>query len=140
MDTPTAVPLARKWVHDPEEGVCFWAALVLLVHGDRSNDEGVAVLRPILDEDDGSWRFPVAFDVLMEVGTEKALSLACGILKKPGFSPGYDDRYILYLLRGLPEPRCPECGAPFARPSPTVPARRNSAESPDATLPRSSSV
>jgi hypothetical protein len=72
--------------------------LVLLVHGDRSKGEGLTVLRPILGEDDRSWRFPVAFDVLVEVGTEDALALACGMLKKREFSPEYDDGYILYRL------------------------------------------
>ena len=98
LDTPAALPLARKWIRDSDRRVRFWAALVLLMHGDRSKSEGLATLRPILDEDDGSWYFPLAFDVLVEVGTEEAFALACGVVKKRGFSPRYDDGYILYRL------------------------------------------
>ncbi|HEY3354463.1 MAG TPA: HEAT repeat domain-containing protein, partial [Polyangia bacterium] len=85
FDSAAVVPQAREWLKDPDEGVRFFAALVLLRHGRRAELEGLDALRPILARDDGSLRSVEAFDALMDTGQRPAIDLACQILAKPRF-------------------------------------------------------
>ena len=93
-----ALESAKRWVTDSDQNVRFWAALTLLKAGGEDFTAGLAVLRPILAEDDGSWWFARAFDALLDTGKEDAIALACTILDKQRFSPTDGDGYILYRL------------------------------------------
>jgi hypothetical protein len=85
FNDPAALRDAREWAKDADEGVRFWAALVLVRHGRRTDLEGLRELRPILERDDGSRRCVEAFDALMDTGMLPAVDLAAGILAKPRF-------------------------------------------------------
>jgi hypothetical protein len=85
FNDPAAAPNAREWVKDADDGVRFWAALLLVRHGRRTEREGLRELRPVLASDDGSLRYVEAFDALMDTGMLDAVDLAAGILAKPHF-------------------------------------------------------
>ncbi len=78
---------ARKWLLHTKKGVRFWAALMLLRHGDTAKLEGLESLREVLTKDDGSHWYPRAIETLANTGKEPALKLACGILAKKEFRP-----------------------------------------------------
>jgi hypothetical protein len=91
LSAADALPEARKWVKETDEGLRFWAAMVLLRAGDRGRPdgpEGLAELRPILEKDDGDRWFPSAMDELLATRDEKAIALACTVLSKPAFGQG----------------------------------------------------
>ncbi len=115
LGTSQAAPAARRWLKDGEAGVRFWAALTLLRHGRQGALEGLAELRPILAADDGSYRYPQAFDALMDTRQRPAVDLACGILGKARLEVSFGSggavlhrlflagrpEALAYLLRGL---------------------------------------
>jgi hypothetical protein len=98
------VPTARSWLADPDEGVRFFGALTLLRRGNRAGLEGLAELRPILLADDGSQRYPEAFDALMDTGARPAIDLAAGFLAKPHFDTyGHEEAILRLFLAGRRE-------------------------------------
>lgn len=101
-----ALAAARKWAGDSDTDVRFWAALTLVKSGNEACAEGLSILRPILADDDGSWWFERAFDVLLDTGNEDAIALACTILGKQRFSPTMYDGYVLYRLFRLGRQEC----------------------------------
>ena len=82
MNSPEIVSNARIWIKHSEEGVRFWAALILLRHGNAEKLEGLSELKLILDNDDGTYWYPRAFDDLLSIKKEPVLKLACDILGK----------------------------------------------------------
>lgn len=82
LDSPDAAVPARKWLSSHDEQLRFWAALILLQHGDRSKPEGLAELESILAKDTGNYWYPHAIAPLLASKNEKAVTLAYGILKK----------------------------------------------------------
>lgn len=99
MDTPSVVGDARQWLKDADESTQFWAAMILLRHGDHSKREGLAPLQKLLAADDGSYLYPAAVQELIESKVPGALALAVGILKKPRFDLSYaQSSNILRLL------------------------------------------
>ena len=88
-DAPELLPTARVWLKSDSDAVRFYASLILFHIGDRSKDEGFAELKNALASDDGSLLYPRAIDPLLARGDEASVSLAAGILKKSGFSPGF---------------------------------------------------
>jgi hypothetical protein len=85
LDDPHAAVPAREWVKSSKEPVRFWSAMILLKHGDRKSDEGLATLKGVLAHDDGSYWFPQAIEQLLELKSEESAALAAEILKKPRF-------------------------------------------------------
>ena len=98
LDSADAAAPARKWLTSEDERVRFWSALILLQHGDKSKSEGLAELEPILAKDEGWYRYPHAVDPLLSTKNEKAVDLACGILKKQGFRLNLSSGPILQRL------------------------------------------
>ena len=85
MNSPDTASVARKWMTDPEDGVRFWASLILLQLGDREKMEGLPELKKILDSDNACIWYPQAVDVLIATKKEDAMVLACGIFKNKSF-------------------------------------------------------
>jgi len=85
LDVPESAADARTWIRSADKGTRFWAALILLKHGDTAKQEGQDVLAEVLAKDDGSDFYPRAIDPLLAAKTESALTLALGILRKPRF-------------------------------------------------------
>jgi hypothetical protein len=98
LDSADAVKPAREWVKSKEEATKFWAALILLRHGDRANTEGLEPLKEVLARDDGSHFYPRALDALLAVKCEPATTLAVGILQKPRFADDFNHSAILHRL------------------------------------------
>ena len=100
MDSADTVDVARRWVANSSPGVRFWAALILLRHGNRETPEGLDVLDPILANDDGTRYYPVAVEPLVATRNERALKMACGILKKEKVRgrPGWTSATIVQRL------------------------------------------
>lgn len=83
LDVAEAVPYARKRIRDRDPEVRFWAALILLRHGDKARLEGLDVLRPVLERVKGKQallHFIWAIDDLIATRREEALKVACLIL------------------------------------------------------------
>ena len=101
----TAAP-ARKWLaladdgRRPAAGVRFWSALILLRHGDKEKLEGLNELETILAQDKELRRYPSAIAPLIATKQERAMLLACGILKKQKFTeqPGWISDPVLQRL------------------------------------------
>lgn len=110
------VPQARRWLKDKETGVRFWAALILLKHGDRATLEALAELKAITEARQGAGWAAYALEDLLETQREEAIALACTMLEQADFSP-HDEpalhRLFLagrqecldYLLRTLDSPK-----------------------------------
>ena len=98
MNLAEAAPHARKWLKDAEAGVRFWAALVLLRHGDRRKMEGLTELAEILRQDDGTDWYPRAIEGLLATGDERAVQLACGVLKKKEFEADWRNEGVIQRL------------------------------------------
>ena len=58
LDSPAAAAPARNWLTSAEKGTRFWAALILLGHGDQDRLEGLDVLAELLANDSGSDWYP----------------------------------------------------------------------------------
>jgi hypothetical protein len=86
LDSAEAVEPARGWVKSDDPATKFWAALILLRHGDKAKAEGLEPLKAVLADDDGTHYFPRALDDLLAVKSEATADLACEILKKPHFA------------------------------------------------------
>jgi hypothetical protein len=101
MDSAEAAEPARRWLTDAEEDVRYWAALILLRHGGKEKpDTALDALEPILANDDGTHRYPRAVEVLVETKSQRALTLAGGVLQKPAFlqQPGWIAGPVLQRL------------------------------------------
>lgn len=104
--TPNAavLPYARDWMRDTGDGLRFWGALGFLQSGSSAEKrEALTVLAPILERDDGTRRYPQAFEILSNAGDPEALDLAATILKKPVPSNDLDRVLQRLFLRGRPE-------------------------------------
>jgi hypothetical protein len=98
LDAAEAVEPARAWVKGGDAKAHFWAALILLRHGDRKKGEGLEALKAALAADDGSYLYPRAIDDLLAVKSDAAMSLACAVLKKPRFALDFNAGAILHRL------------------------------------------
>jgi hypothetical protein len=78
----TVVLQARTWSTDNDEGVRFWAGMILLHSGDRATLEGLSIIKPVLDHDDGTTYYPSAIEELLATRREEAASLACAVLPR----------------------------------------------------------
>ncbi|MHB1036169.1 MAG: hypothetical protein ACYC35_18070 [Pirellulales bacterium] len=88
LDSSAAVPYAREWLASAaDDEMQLWAALILLRHGDKASSEGWPQLTKILAKDDGCELYASAVGPLLELKSEKAAVLACGILKREKFEP-----------------------------------------------------
>jgi hypothetical protein len=85
LDSADAAVPARKWLTSKDENTRFWSALILLQHGDQTKPEGLAELEPILAKDEGWHYYPHAIEPLLSTKNDRAVRLACDILKKNGF-------------------------------------------------------
>ena len=93
-----SVDAARKWLKNEDKDVVFWSAMILLNHGDRQNLEGLDKIEDVLKNDDGSYLYPKAIDILVSFKNEKALGIAEEILEKRNFNLYFTGNYILRLL------------------------------------------
>ena len=75
----------------------FWAALILLRHGNKDQLEGLDTLAELLAKDSDNYWYPRAIEPLCLTGQPKALELACGILAKPSFEPQTEILLRLFL-------------------------------------------
>jgi hypothetical protein len=82
LDASKVVPEARRWVKSPDEGVRFWAAIILLAHGDTAKLEGLDILRPILENKGSELWLENAIDPLCRTHREECLKLACLIFER----------------------------------------------------------
>ena len=100
MNSADALAPARRWLSSPDRGVQYWAALIVLRHGDKKKPEGLDVLETILADDDGTQYYPGAVGPLLATKSERATKLACGILKKNKFTeePGWICSPVLQRL------------------------------------------
>lgn len=98
LDTAEAVKPAREWVKSDDAATKFWAALILLRHGDKGKAEGLEPLKAVLAEDDGTHYYPRAIDDLLAAKDEAATALACDILRKPHFPAEHNRADILHRL------------------------------------------
>jgi hypothetical protein len=102
---------ARRWVKEADGGggdkaVRFWGAIILMRAGDRGKLEGLDALKPILEQDDGSHYYPLAFDELLASDREEALKVACAVLPKLRRGPGdFEAAAMVHrlVLKGRPE-------------------------------------
>jgi len=137
VNSPETVDAARLWLKHSDEDVRYWAARILLRHGDRAKLEGYDELKAVLDESPVIRDFTRAIDDLLSIGTEEARTFACRILKKESFKPWeeeggraalqrlflagrpealeyieskLDDPTVVYLIGkgGIDEPRTPD--------------------------------
>ncbi len=98
LDCADAVAPARKWLTSDNKYVRFWSALILLQHGDRARLEGLADLEALLAEDDRFYRYKCAIGPLTATKNERAMVLACGILKKEHFTPTFSGMILQQLF------------------------------------------
>ena len=100
LDDPATLDAARKWANAPQAGVKFWAAMILLKHGDKAKIEGLATLQVAVQGEGGTEFYPEALDVLLASGNEEASKLADGILETKDFrvEPWYPHGQIIKLL------------------------------------------
>jgi hypothetical protein len=98
FDLKQSLPAARRWRGDANDGVRFWAALILLRHGLRAKLEGLDLLAALLASDDGSYRYPQAVVPLLALKHPRATALATAILAKPRFEAVYGGGPILHRL------------------------------------------
>ena len=85
-NSPKAVPEARTWAKDKEDGVRFWAALILLRRGDKAKLEGLPELKSVLERDEEVFWYPRAFEDLMATGREEAIKVACSVVDRKKLS------------------------------------------------------
>jgi hypothetical protein len=62
--------------------------MILMRAGDRGKLEGLDALRSILEQDDGSHYYPLAFDELLASDREEPMRVACAVLLKLRRGPG----------------------------------------------------
>jgi hypothetical protein len=98
LDTAEAAKPAREWIKSDDKSTRFWAALILLRHGDQSRPEGLEPLKALLGEDDGTYLYPRAIDDLLATKNDAATAVACGILKKERFASDHNHGPILHRL------------------------------------------
>ena len=100
MDSTDAAEPARQWLNNAEPSIRYWAALILLRHGDKDRVGALDALEPILAQDDGTHKYPGAISPLLATKDERASKLACGILKKTKFNeqPGWLAEPVLQRL------------------------------------------
>jgi hypothetical protein len=87
LNTPEAASDARRWIESTDEMTRFWAALILVKHGDTSKGEGLDVLGEFLANDKEGYDFRHAVRPLLAAKTEPAARLAAAILPKLKFHP-----------------------------------------------------
>ncbi|HVY60963.1 MAG TPA: hypothetical protein VHF22_04885, partial [Planctomycetota bacterium] len=98
LDTAEAVPAARAWLASGDARTRFWAALILIAHGDRDRLEGLPELRAALEADRGEELYPSAIEPLLATGEPEALALADGILEGKRRLYGFAERAVLHRL------------------------------------------
>lgn len=100
LNAPESVVDARLWSKSSKRELRFWAALILLKHGDKSKSEGLDTLAKVLADDNGSELYPVAIGPLLENKSEAATKLAVAILTKPAFEmeDGQSQQVLLHLF------------------------------------------
>jgi hypothetical protein len=98
LDSAEAAKPAREWVQSKDVKTRFWAALILLRHGDKKKSEGLEPLRDILGKDDGTHYYPRALDDLLAAKTKEALDLAAGIIERPHFGSDHNIGPVLHRL------------------------------------------
>jgi hypothetical protein len=123
LDSPAAVPQAREWVKQPldlyegpymQRGIdayannsCrFWAAMILLRHGDRSREEGLNEIAESLAHDRQLFWTGQAIDQLAALDTPRAREIMCNSFRKGGVSLEGSD--VGGPLRRLIRARCHE--------------------------------
>lgn len=106
LPSPELLAAARQWIKRDEAGVRFWGGVVLLQQGTpEEKDAAVLVLEPILAKDNGMRRYPQAFPALLSSDNEKAMKLACGVLKLQLPPPFTEPMIRSLFLRGREEVR-----------------------------------
>jgi hypothetical protein len=98
LDSAGAVKPARDWLRSQDEETRFYAALILLRHGDKAQAEGLEPLKEVLAKDDGSYYYPRAIDDLLGTKSEVAMTLASAILRKSRFHSEFNSGEILRRL------------------------------------------
>jgi hypothetical protein len=88
IDSFVAVPGARELLADEDRDVRFWAATILLRHGDKESMEGFQTLRELCTGYWGDDYVARAFDALLETQQEEAIRLACRILQTRNYRLG----------------------------------------------------
>lgn len=97
LNAPEAAVDARRWITLPNKNTRFWAALILLKHGNMR--EGYDTLVEVLTKDDGSYLYPRAIEPLLAAKTEDTMKLAVGILNKQRFElTSFESGAILHRL------------------------------------------
>ncbi|MCW8133616.1 MAG: HEAT repeat domain-containing protein [Planctomycetota bacterium] len=99
LNLPEGAPHARRWLKDADVPTAFWAALILLKHGDPAKEEGMDVLQKALPGDKELEFYPFAVQPLLATKREAALGLAAGILKQERFSGSESDHQ--HILKAL---------------------------------------
>jgi hypothetical protein len=101
---PALLAAARGWVKQKDDHLRFWGGVALLRDGTAAEKaNAVKVLTPILQKDDGSYRYPQAFEALLASGVEPALKLACDALEKEGVRGDLEPMLLRLFLRGREE-------------------------------------
>jgi hypothetical protein len=98
LDADAAAEPARRWLRESGDATRFWAALILLAHGDRARVEGLAELRAALEADASCELYPLAIDPLLATKNEEALRLADGILAVEAFGRSWNRGPVLERL------------------------------------------
>lgn len=98
LNSRAAVTLARQWVNHQDEGTRFWSALILIRYGRQDENEGLDVIKLILNKDDGDNWYPRAIEGLLASKFEPAMQLADGILKKSKFDLQWNGNPVLIRL------------------------------------------
>ncbi|MBM4030820.1 MAG: hypothetical protein FJ291_03445 [Planctomycetes bacterium] len=82
LDSRETIGPARQWLHSDEPEQRFWAALILIRHGDKTHPEGLPELKAILDKDDDLFWYTRAFEDLLATRHDGAIRLACSLLDR----------------------------------------------------------
>jgi hypothetical protein len=97
LRTDKALAAARDWVGGTNEMARFYAACILLEHGDRAKREGFAEIADVVRGDD-SW-LPLALEPMLATGDGELRTLAASIIADEKLRTGsYDTPTILHIL------------------------------------------
>ena len=110
LDTPEAVPHARRWLAPIAEecgttsdfnvkSTCMYASLILLRHGKRAELEGYEQVVAILAADDEGYWYNAAWDELVSLGKPEVVGLLAAVLEKDRARTAMVTRSPLLLCR-----------------------------------------
>ncbi len=96
------INVVREWNKDTTNmEINLWTTLFLIKYDKDSYEPAMAELAAILKQDDGSFYYPRAMDLLLSLNDKKALKLADGILTKQMFPIYVSWDYYLNFIKKL---------------------------------------